>query len=133
MSPADIDWEAAELRRWPRWSVPPVFALPVGVAGITTDGRTYAGCNVENAAYRVALCAECGWCPRCTWAGRDVRGCSLRRRGRPGPDALRPLPATAVGERRRRLPADDPEGVLTMRDVLPQAFGPEELERLAGR
>ena len=33
---------------------------PVGAAGRVDDGRVVSGCNVENAAYGVALCAECG-------------------------------------------------------------------------
>ena len=30
------------------------------MAGLVDDGRVVTGCNVENAAYGVALCAECG-------------------------------------------------------------------------
>ncbi|MDO5727492.1 MAG: cytidine deaminase [Bowdeniella nasicola] len=32
----------------------------VGAAAATCNGRILTGCNVENAAYGVALCAECG-------------------------------------------------------------------------
>ena len=39
-------------RRTPRF--------PVGAAGLVDDGRVVSGCNVENAAYGVGLCAECG-------------------------------------------------------------------------
>ena len=38
----------------------PYSDFPVGVAGLVDDGRVVAGCNVENAAYGVGLCAECG-------------------------------------------------------------------------
>jgi cytidine deaminase len=38
----------------------PYSKFPVGVAGLVDDGRVVVGCNVENAAYGVALCAECG-------------------------------------------------------------------------
>jgi cytidine deaminase len=38
----------------------PYSSFPVGVAGLVDDGRIVSGCNVENAAYGVALCAECG-------------------------------------------------------------------------
>jgi cytidine deaminase len=32
----------------------------VGAAGLVDDGRVVVGCNVENASYGLALCAECG-------------------------------------------------------------------------
>ena len=32
----------------------------MGAAGLVDDGRVVSGCNVENAAYGVGLCAECG-------------------------------------------------------------------------
>lgn len=38
----------------------PYSRFPVGVAALTTSGRVLTGCNVENAAYGVVLCAECG-------------------------------------------------------------------------
>ena len=38
----------------------PYSGYPVGVAALVDDGRTISGCNVENAAYGVGLCAECG-------------------------------------------------------------------------
>jgi cytidine deaminase len=38
----------------------PYSRFPVGAAARVVDGRTVAGCNVENAAYGVTLCAECG-------------------------------------------------------------------------
>src|SRR5829696_2675491 len=59
MSP---DWTAlraaavAAMRR----AYAPYSNFPVGAAGLVDDGRVVVGCNVENAAYGVALCAECG-------------------------------------------------------------------------
>ncbi len=38
----------------------PYSKFPVGAAGLVDDGRVVVGCNVENAAYGVVLCAECG-------------------------------------------------------------------------
>ena len=38
----------------------PYSHFPVGAAARVDDGRVVVGCNVENAAYGVGLCAECG-------------------------------------------------------------------------
>jgi cytidine deaminase len=38
----------------------PYSRFPVGAAGLVDDGRVVVGCNVENASYGLALCAECG-------------------------------------------------------------------------
>ena len=38
----------------------PYSRLRVGAAGLTSDGRIIAACNVENASYGLTLCAECG-------------------------------------------------------------------------
>lgn len=63
-TPADgpVDWNA--LRRYAtevmQRAYAPYSEYKVGAAGLVADGRVVLGCNVENAAYGVALCAECG-------------------------------------------------------------------------
>lgn len=59
---AEIDWDALQ-----RYAVEvkdrayaPYSRFKVGAAGLVDDGRVVLGCNVENASYGVALCAECG-------------------------------------------------------------------------
>lgn len=109
----------------------PYSHFPVGVAGLVDDGRVVTGCNVENAAYGVALCAECGMVSQLhvTGGGRLVAVFCVGADG----EALMPC-----GRCRQLLwengGADcllmTPKGVLPMREVLPQAFGLEDLERM---
>ena len=39
-------------------SYSPYSKFPVGAAVLTKDGKIYTGCNVENAAYGLTICAE---------------------------------------------------------------------------
>ncbi|MGJ7440222.1 cytidine deaminase [Aquipuribacter sp. MA13-6] len=58
----EVDWP--RLRRAAvdvmRRAYAPYSEFSVGAAGLVDDGRVVVGCNVENAAYGVTLCAECG-------------------------------------------------------------------------
>ena len=39
-------------------SYSPYSHFPVGAAVMTTDGKIFTGCNVENASYGLTICAE---------------------------------------------------------------------------
>jgi cytidine deaminase len=58
----EIDWTKlrAAATDAMRHAYAPYSKFPVGAAGLVEDGRVVVGCNVENAAYGVVLCAECG-------------------------------------------------------------------------
>jgi cytidine deaminase len=130
-----VDWDAlrAKATELMRRAYAPYSKFPVGVAGLVDDGRVVAGCNVENAAYGVALCAECGMVSElvATGGGRLVAVSCV------GIDAQ---PLMPCGRCRQLLwehgGADclllTPQGVLPMREVLPQAFGPDNLSIAGG-
>ena len=101
----------------------------VGAAGVADDGRLLVGCNVENAGYGVTLCAECGLVSQlhATGGGRLTRvvcvngaGTVIMPCGR-----CRQVLYEAGGP---FLELMTPEGVLTMAQIHPQAFGPADLE-----
>jgi cytidine deaminase len=126
-----VDWAALQRRavELMERAYAPYSDFPVGVAGLVDDGRVVAGCNVENAAYGVGLCAECGMVSElhATGGGRLVAVFCVGRDG----EALMPC-----GRCRQLLWENGgpecelmtPEGVLPMTAVLPQAFGPANLQ-----
>ena len=79
-----------------------------GAAGLVDDGRLVSGCNVENAAYGVALCAECGMVSQLhRYRRRPADPRRLRRPRRRRDHAVRTVPAAALRERRPGPAADD--------------------------
>jgi cytidine deaminase len=125
-----IDWDA--LTRYATEVMGRAYApyseYKVGAAGLVDDGRVVLGCNVENAAYGVALCAECGMVSalHATGGGRllavacvDARGEPLMPCGR-----CRQLLWENGGPDMQLMTA---KGVKTMAEVLPDAFGADDL------
>ena len=126
-----IDWPA--LRSAAQAAMAHAYApysdFPVGAAALVDDGRIVVGCNVENASYGVTLCAECGLVSalHASGGGRliafsccDGAGAVLMPCGR-----CRQLLWEHGGA---ALLVDTPEGILPMTAVLPQAFGPANLQ-----
>jgi len=131
MTPAtDEDWDAlrAAAQEAARSAYAPYSHLHVGVAARTTDGRLLQACNVENASYGLGLCAECGLVSL-LHAGGGGRLATLACRSSEG-QLLMPC-----GRCRQllwehggaELLVDTPRGVLPMTEVLPDAFGPDDL------
>lgn len=127
--PMDWDTLTAAAQRACSRAYAPYSHYPVGAAALTDDGRIVTGCNVENAAYGVALCAECGLISELinTGGGRlvaftcvDGHGRTISPCGR-----CRQLLHEHGGTELKMLM---PRGECTMADVLPQAFGPADLE-----
>ncbi|GAA3461238.1 cytidine deaminase [Saccharothrix longispora] len=126
----DVDWEALRARavEAAHAAYCPYSNLQVGAAAVCDDGRVITGCNVENAAYGVGLCAECTLAGQLflTGGGKLV---ALACRSGAG-DLLMPC-----GRCRQVLyelggPTcliDTPSGIKPMSEVLPDAFGPGDL------
>lgn len=126
-----VDWESlrATAREVMGRAYVPYSRYPVGAAAIVDDGRVVVGCNVENAAYGVTLCAECSLVSALVvgGGGRLVAFTCVDSRG----ETLAPC-----GRCRQLLwEHGGPEllvdtawaGIVPMSQVLPGAFGPDDL------
>jgi cytidine deaminase len=112
----------------------PYSKFPVGVAALVDDGRIISGCNVENASYGLTLCAECALVSslHMTGGGRLVAFTCVDGAG----GILMPC-----GRCRQLLYEHSASGMLletvsgirTIDEVIPDAFGPRELEEFAAR
>jgi cytidine deaminase len=128
----DIDWEIlrATAVDVARNAYAPYSGFPVGAAALVDDGRIVTGCNVENVSYGLGLCAECavvcalhsGGGGRLValacvdGAGRVLMPCGrcrqvLLEHGGPG------------------MRIDHPTGPRPLGELLPDAFGPDDLAR----
>jgi cytidine deaminase len=107
----------------------PYSHYKVGAAARVDDGRVVVGCNVENAAYGVGLCAECGMVSQlhATGGGRLTHAVCVNGSG----EVIMPC-----GRCRQVLFENGgPDlllwtvtGVRPMSEVLPDAFGPDALD-----
>ncbi|PFG33723.1 cytidine deaminase [Sanguibacter antarcticus] len=129
-APVEIDWSALRTaaREIMTRAYAPYSHFPVGAAALVDDGRVVVGCNVENAAYGVVLCAECGLVSSlaATGGGRlvaftcvDGHGNTLMPCGR-----CRQLLWEHGGP---NLQVETTRGIRPMSEVLPDAFGPDDL------
>ncbi|MHA6693952.1 cytidine deaminase [Homoserinimonas sp. A520] len=129
-----IDWDGlrevanAAMRK----AYVPYSNFPVGAAAIVDDGRIVSGCNVENASYGVGLCAECSLTSDLFMSGGgklvaftcvDGNGNVLMPCGR-----CRQLlyEHSASG-----MLLETVSGIRTIDQVLPDAFGPRQLDDYA--
>jgi cytidine deaminase len=127
---AEVDWDglraaavAAAVNAYCPYS-----GLAVGAAAVCDDGRVVTGCNVENASYGLGLCAECVMAGqlRLTGGGRFTAVAC-----RSGVGALL-MPCGRCRQVLYELGGagcllDTPRGVLPLRELLPDAFGPADL------
>ncbi|RZQ62805.1 cytidine deaminase [Amycolatopsis suaedae] len=124
------DWELlrSEAVRAAKSAYAPYSGLHVGVAGLVDDGRVVLGCNVENASYGLGLCAECTMAGQLRLSGGGRLVAVACRSG----DGELLMPCGRCRQILFELggaecEVDTPRGILPMREVLPDAFGPEDL------
>lgn len=113
-----------------RQAYAPYSKFRVGAAALVDDGRVVTGCNVENAAYGVTLCAECGLVSQLHLTGGGKLTHFVCVNG--DLDVIMPCGRCRqllVEHGRADLQLLTPLGVRTIDEVLPQAFGPADLER----
>ena len=126
-----IDW--AELKKAAiaamRHAYAPYSDFPVGAAALVDDGRIVSGCNVENASYGVGLCAECSLVSQLAMTGGGKLVAFYCVDG--NEEVLMPC-----GRCRQLLYEHSTPGMVletlsgykTIDEVLPDAFGPGQLE-----
>lgn len=130
----EVDWPAlrAAATRAMALAYVPYSHFPVGAAALVDDGRMVAGCNVENASYGVTLCAECSLISALAMSGGgrltafacvDGDGAVLMPCGR-----CRQL---LVEHAAPGMQLDTVRGARTIDQVLPDSFGPSELDAFA--
>ncbi|HLS77482.1 MAG TPA: cytidine deaminase [Nocardia sp.] len=127
---SEIDWNVLRHNAVGamRAAYAPYSRFPVGAAALTGDSRIVSGCNVENVSYGLGLCAECVLVGNfiVTGGGRllavsvcDSRGEILTPCGR-----CRQVLLEHGGP---GLLVDHRDGPRPLRELLPDAFGPDDL------
>ena len=111
----------------------PYSSFRVGAAILTISGVVYAGCNVENASYGLAICAERSAVAR--MIGTDTEDRKIRLVAVVSPDTA---PCFPCGACRQVLHEFGCQEVVVLgasggyerypfSEILPHAFGPEDL------
>ena len=127
----DIDWD--ELRQVATDAMTKAYApysrYRVGAAALVGDGRIVAGCNVENASYGVTLCAECALVGdlHMSGGGQLVAFVCVNNEGQ----TIMPCGRCRhllFEHARHGMRRETVSGIRTIDEVLPDAFGPRDLE-----
>lgn len=131
MTADEIDWEAlrASATRVAQHAYAPYSGLRVGAAALTDTGEVVVGCNVENASLGLTLCAECGLVGATRAAGAE--GIVAVSCVSPDTDEI----LQPCGRCRQilfelgghDLLVDGRDGALPLEELLPRAFGPDDL------
>ena len=110
----------------------PYSDFHVGAALLTEGGAIYAGCNVENASYGLAICAERNAAAAMALADAEDR--EIRLVAVYSPDASPCFPCGACRQVLREfgckeVVVEEASGLrrYPFEEILPNSFGPEDL------
>jgi cytidine deaminase len=109
----------------------PYSHYDVGAALLTTSGQVITGCNVENAAYPMTICAERTAMVKAVSEGqREFVAIAIATRNGGSPCGACRQVMREFAPHMRVLLADDAGHVrqFTLDQLLPDSFGPENLE-----
>lgn len=127
----NINWDALreEANESMRKAYAPYSKFPVGAAALTEDGRIVSGCNVENASYGLGLCAECSLVSNLmmTGGGKLVAFTCVDGHG----NVLMPCGRCRQLLFEHSAPGmvlETVSGMKSIDEVIPDAFGPRDLE-----
>jgi len=131
----DINWDelAARASQAATHAYAPYSNYPVGAAGLVDDGRIVSGCNVENASYGMTLCAECGMVSDLHLSG----GGRLLAMVATNPEGDRLSPCGRCRQLLQEVGGSDMmidtrKGPMRLRELLVDAFGPDDLSAQEG-
>jgi cytidine deaminase len=128
----DLDAVMDAARDASRNAYAPYSNFPVGAAILTEGGEIHAGCNVENASYGLAICAERNAAATMAFANpgdREIRLVAVF-----SPDAAPCFPCGACRQVLREfgckeVVVEEASGLrrYPFEEILPHSFGPEVL------
>ncbi|WP_431711321.1 cytidine deaminase [Glutamicibacter uratoxydans] len=110
----------------------PYSRFSVGAAALTSDGRIVSGCNIENAAYGVTLCAECSMVGElfATGGGTLSHFLCFGRLENDTEQLITPCGRCRqllYEHRGQNLQIKTANGIVGIETLLPDAFGPHNL------
>lgn len=120
-------------------SYSPYSGFSVGAALLTQEGRIYGGCNIENAAYSVTICAERVAMSKAVSEGEyRFRALAVAGGGEKTPDVYS-FPCGSCRQFMREFcdtesflvivaKSTEDYKVYTLEQLLPNSFGPESLD-----
>lgn len=116
-----------------QWAYAPYSNYPVGAALLTASGKIYDGVNVENAAYPTGMCAERVAVFKAVSEGERqfIAVAVVTSNGGTPCGSCRQV-LSEFGMNVRVIVADDQGRLLheySLTELLPGAFGPEDLSR----